>query len=103
MSNADTVKVLAFADRAAVANFGHWMDYRALVRRALPHGLNQQQELMVRCAFDKAWEAARQEGFESGIAFSRSAYGTPGAEPQPEPPKSPNGGAKPPDHPKPNG
>jgi hypothetical protein len=75
MSSKDTIEFLKFAARAATAQEDHWLKYRELVRRALPEGLSQQQELMLQAAFSKAWEAADNEGFRRGVDFALRTYG----------------------------
>ena len=79
---------------AATTNESHWLDYLALVMRALPDGLHQNQQLMLRAAFDKAWTASSNAGFERGIAWSRQVYGTWKEPPQPATPEPSEGGAK---------
>lgn len=76
-SSDNTAEALKFAVEVATTEARHWLDYRALVRRALPDGIEPHREEMLRAAFSRAWEAAQQEGFERGIAFSARVYGRP--------------------------
>jgi hypothetical protein len=53
----------------------HWMHYRDVLEKPLPEGLPNSTRHHLQSLFMKAWEAARDEGFKSGVEFSARTYG----------------------------
>jgi hypothetical protein len=88
MSNSDTVQRLKSLVEAATANADHWLGYRDLVMRALPEGLPQHKQMMLRWAFDKMHESSDLAGFHRGIAWAEQVYGITKRPPQPKTPDS---------------